>query len=190
MPSRKLSTLLFLSSYSPVFVLLALRAYGRVCAVVVLALVLLVLAIAGVALFLSIARRTEAQTMKVLSVQSRDTDLAGYLVAYLLPFVGVLAADWRDVLALALFIVFVGIVYVNSRMIYVNPLLAAFGYHLILVTATTDASGKPANDPAPQYVATRRRWVRQGDNIRVRPITEEALFAFPKDERLDTQGQC
>jgi hypothetical protein len=184
MPNRRLRSLLFLSSYSPVFLLLALRAYDRVCAVVILSLVLLFAAALGVGLFLFTASRTEVQQVKVLSVESRDSDLAGYLVAYLLPFAGVIAADWRDVLAIALFMLFIGVVYVNSRMIFVNPLLAVFGYHLILVRATTDPDGTPAVDPNPQYVATKRKWVRQGDLLRARQITEETLFAFPKDDLI------
>jgi len=182
MPNRRLSALLFLSSYSPVFILLALRAYDRVCVVVVLSLALVAVAFIGVVAFLVVARAKSPQTMTVLKVEQRDSDLAGYAVVYLLPFVAVLAADWRDVLAIALFIVFIGIVYVNSRMIYVNPLLALFGYHLILVQATTAVDPTKATQAAPQFIATRRSWVRPGDTLTARPITNEALFAFPKDE--------
>jgi hypothetical protein len=187
MPNRRLSTLLFLSSYAPVFVLLALRAYERVCAVVVLSLTLLVLALFGTVAFLLVARMKSPQQMTVISVEQRDGDLAGYLVAYLLPFLGFPASDWRDVLAIALFITFVGIVYVNSRMIYVNPLLALFGYHLILVRATTVVGSRPAAELSPQFVVTRRDWLRPGDTLKVRPITNEALFAFPKDDRDATE---
>jgi len=182
MPNRRLSLLLFLSSYSPVFALLALRAWGRVCPIVILSLLLLAAAAAGIAIFLSSARRTSPHQIRVLSVEQRDSDLAAYLVGYLLPFVAVLAADWRDVAALALFFVFVGIVYANSRMIFVNPLLALFGYHLVLVRATTLPEGDPPREPPPQWLVTRRSWVRSGDRLRVRPITAEAFFAFPSDD--------
>jgi hypothetical protein len=182
MPNRRLSALLFLNAYSPVFLLLGLRAYGRVCAVVVLSAVLLVLALVGTLAFLFVARRMPMQRMTVVTVEQRDGDMAGFLVAYLLPFVGVLASDWRDVLALALFICLIGIVYVNSRMIYVNPLLAVFGYHLILIRGTTDAGGRPAEALSPQFLVTKRSWLRPGDTFTARPITDAGLIAFAGDE--------
>jgi hypothetical protein len=182
MPNRRLSALLFLSAYSPVFLLLGLRAYDRACAIVILSLILLGLAAAGIVVFLLVAHRSQKQRMTVVTVEQRDGDLAGFLVAYLLPFVGVLASDWRDVLAISLFICFIGLVYVNSRMVYVNPLLALFGYHLILIRATTDPEGRPAEALSPQFLVTKRAWLRPGDTFTARPITDEALLTLAKDD--------
>lgn len=182
MPNKRLSWLLFLSAYSPVFLILALRAYGRVCPIVIMALCLLFVAALGVLAFLFVLGRTEPQQMRLVTVEQRDGDLAGFLVAYLLPFVGVLASDWRDVLAVALFIAFIGIVYVNSRMIYINPLLAVFGYHLILIRATTDPKGRPAASLSPQFLITKRRWLRPDETFTARSVTGETLFSLPKDD--------
>jgi hypothetical protein len=185
MPNRRLGWLLFLSAYSPVFALLAIRAYDRVCAIVVLALILLVAATLGVAALFFVIGRTEPQQMRLVTVEQRDGDVAGFLVAYLLPFVGVVAGGWRDVLAVALVIALIGVVYVNSRMIYVNPLLALFGYHLIMIRATTDPRGRPAESLTPQFLVTRRRWLRPDETFTARSVTGEALFALPRDEKND-----
>lgn len=186
MPNKRLNWLLFLSAYSPVFLILALRAYGRVCPIVIMALCLLLAAVLGVLAFLFVLRRTEPQQMRLVTVEQRDGDLAGFLVAYLLPFVGVLASDWRDVLAVALFIAFIGLVYVNSRMIYVNPLLAVFGYHLILIRATTDPQGRPAASLSTQFLVTKRRWLRPDETFTARSVTGEMLFSLPKDDDYAT----
>jgi hypothetical protein len=186
-PNKRLSWLLFLSAYSPVFLILALRAYGRVCPIVIMALCLLFVAALGVLAFLFVLGRTEPQQMRLVTVEQRDGDLAGFLVAYLLPFVGVLAGDWRDVLAVALFIAFIGIVYVNSRMIYINPLLAVFGYHLILIRATTDPKGRLAASLSPQFLITKRRWLRPDETFTARSVTGETLFSLPKDDDHATQ---
>jgi len=120
--------------------------------------------------------------MVVLTVQSRDADLAGYLVGYLLPFVGAVAVDWQDVLAFVLFFAFVGIIYVNSRMIYVNPLLAIAGYHLYEVQATTDlAQKRDAGLLTPQFLVSKRTWLRHTDRVIVRRVMADALIEFPKD---------
>lgn len=185
MPNRRLGWLLFLSAYSPVFLLLGLRAYGRACAIVILSLALFLAAVLGVLALLHVLRRTEPQRMRVVVVEPRDGDLAGFLVAYLLPFVGVVASDWRDVVAIAGFIALIGVVYVNSRMLYVNPLFALFGYHLISIRATTDLTGRPAESLTPQFLVTRRRWLRPDDTFTARSVTGEALFALPRDEERD-----
>lgn len=181
MPNKRLSWLLFLSAYSPVFLILALRAYGRVCPIVIMALGLLLAAALGVLAFFFVLRRTEPQQMRLVTVEQRDGDLAGFLVAYLLPFVGVLASDWRDVAAVALFIGFIGVVYVNSRMIYVNPLLALFGYHLILIRATTDPRGRPAASLSPQFLVTKHPWLQPDDTFTARSVTRETLFSLSND---------
>lgn len=182
MPNKRLSWLLFLSAYSPVFLILALRAYDRACPIVIMAVCLILAATLGVMAFFLVLGRTEPQQMRLVTVEQRDGDLAGFLVAYLLPFVGVLASDWRDVLAVALFIGLIGIVYVNSRMIYVNPLLAMFGYHLILIRATTDPKGRQAASLSPQFLITKRHWLRSGETFTARSVTGEMLFSLPKDD--------
>jgi hypothetical protein len=181
-PNKRLSWLLFLSAYSPVFLILALRAYGRACPLVIMAVCLLLAATVGVMAVLLVVSRTEPQQMRLVTVEQRDGDLAGFLVAYLLPFVGVLASDWRDVLAVALFIGFIGIVYVNSRMIYVNPLLAVFGYHLILIRATTDPKGRSAASLSPQFLITKRHRLRPDETFTARSVTGEMLVSLPKDD--------
>jgi hypothetical protein len=138
-------------------------------------------AIIGVLIFWGIARRHNPAEMVVLTVQSRDADLAGYLVGYLLPFVGAVAVDWQDVLAFVLFFAFVGIIYVNSRMIYVNPLLAIAGYHLYEVQATTNLAQRDASSLTPQFLVSKKTWLRRTDRVVVRRVMADALIEFPKD---------
>jgi hypothetical protein len=181
-PNRFLRTLLFLSSYSPVFLILALKSYGVSCAVFRLSLALLVLALVGTLLFIAIARRHTPYQVTVVNTEVRDADLAGYLVAYLLPFIGAVAPTWRDVAALALFFIFVGIVYVNSRMIYVNPLLALLGYHLYAVRATTDQTQQDPSHITPQFLVTKRGWIRHGDRLKVRRVMADALIELTEKQ--------
>ena len=181
MPNRFLRALLFLSSYAPVFLILALKSHGDSFALFRLSVALLIGAVIGILIFWGIAKRHNPQEMVVLTVQSRDADLAGYLVGYLLPFVGAVAVDWQDVLAFILFFVFVGIIYVNSRMIYVNPLLALAGYHLYEVQATTDLKKRDATYLTPQFLVSKREWLRREDEVVVRRVMADALIEFPKD---------
>ncbi|HEV2857647.1 MAG TPA: hypothetical protein VGW80_04505 [Solirubrobacterales bacterium] len=189
MPNRFLRTLLFLSSYTPVFLILALTEYGVSCVLFLLSIALLIAGVLGVALFAAVASRRTRQRMTVVDIEARDADLAGYLVGYLLPFVGIGADNWRDVAAFVLFFVFLGIVYVNSRMIYVNPILALLGYHLYEVKATTNLNSSDPDSLTPQYLVSRRMWIRRGDAVTVRRVMADALIELPKDVRGDPQRE-
>jgi Ni/Fe-hydrogenase subunit HybB-like protein len=176
--NRRMMALLFLSSYSPLFILLALRTFHKSAPMFILSCTALGIAIVGIALFAIAARLRSAETHRVLSAEARDGDLAGFAATYLLPFLGIFGAGWRDVLALALFIVLIGVIYVQSRMIFVNPVLIVFGYHIYFVQTTTAPSGSEPKLVPSRWLVCRRDTVAEGDMIDVRQVTGETLFSF------------
>ncbi|MHB8659319.1 MAG: hypothetical protein ACYC91_15470 [Solirubrobacteraceae bacterium] len=181
MLNRRMMAVLFLSSYSPLFALLALRTYHKSTPMFDLSCVALIIALVGIAAFLLAAALRHAETHRVLSAESRDGDVAGYAAAYLLPFLGIFGAGWRDVLALALFIALIGVIYVQSRMIYVNPVLILLGYHLYSVQTTTAPVGSDPPSPPARWLLCRRSELTPGDSIGVRQLAGETLFSFPGD---------
>lgn len=183
MITRRFLALLFLSSYAPLFGLLALRSYDRSCTVFWISVSLLALSIGSFGIFLRAASRSPKYAVAVVSVEHRSADVAGYAVTYLLPFLAVFEGGWRDVLALAVFIALIGVIYVNSGMLYVNPLLALLGYHLLLVRVTTSGQDKAADELVPQYVLTKDRWLRRGQRRIVREVMPDTLFVFSKDNK-------
>ena len=54
----------------------------------------------------------------------------GYIASYLIPFVAIPFGGWQQGVALLIFVIVLGIVYVNSNMIHINPMLNLMGYHL------------------------------------------------------------
>jgi hypothetical protein len=122
--------LLFLSSYSPLFALTALRLEpGRYRDALWAAAAVGFLSLLAA---LAIAQRRISPRQRVLtSVSDRGGDVAGYLATYLLPFLTVTAPTGRDALAYGLFVVLVGIVYTRSSLVSVNPVLYLLGYRLV-----------------------------------------------------------
>jgi hypothetical protein len=179
--NRRMMAVLFLSSYSPLFALLALRTYHKSTPMFDLSCVALIIALLGIATFLLAAALRHAERHRVLSADSRDGDVASYAATYLLPFLGIFGAGWRDVLALALFIGLIGVIYVQSRMIYVNPVLLLLGYRLYSVQTTTAPVGSDPASPPPRWLLCRRSELAPGDSIGVRQLAGETLFSFPGD---------
>lgn len=168
---------LFLSSYLPLFALVGIRSIGKVTAVAVVCAVLVVAGGLGTVLFLRSARRKPLGRYELLDVQKRDGDVAAYAATYLLPFITVFSDDLRDVLTLAAFIIFLGIIYVRSRLIYVNPLLAVFGYHLWQVIPVTARAEPRDKQPRwPRYLLTRRSNIYSRQEIGAYRILDDLLL--------------
>ncbi len=123
---------LFLSSYAPLFGILAISFDG-----LALRLVCLGLFATGMADTWHITRlaKTETQDYEITVQSSEDTgaEVSGYLASYLLPFVTVASPGWRELLAYSLFLLVAFVIYVRSNLVRVNPTLYLFGYRVLKI---------------------------------------------------------
>ncbi|WP_157004418.1 hypothetical protein [Brevundimonas nasdae] len=88
-----------------------------------------------------------------------------YIASYVVPFAATTLTDVNQAFALAIFLAVLGIVYVNSGMIHVNPLLSAVGYNLYEVEST---------DGMPSVVLTRKR-IKRGDILSIIDIGDDVF---------------
>jgi hypothetical protein len=127
--------ILFLSSYSPLFLILAARAsptnqieafvFGGVGLLSIVALFLLLRGVDTVA----------PTPLHVIKAVSKSSETTGYLVTYVIPFLTLGTASLADVVALVILLVTFGLVFLNSDLVLVNPILAMLGYRLFEVEA-------------------------------------------------------
>ncbi len=135
MPTSLIRGMLFLSSYFPlalIFFFLFVEQHF-IWAIVILAIGLSGLIIM-ILYFFQFAPRLGSIQEKITGLQSRDGEVMGYIASYLIPFVAIPFGGWQQGIALLIFIVVLGIVYVNSNMIHINPMLNLMGYHLYEIT--------------------------------------------------------
>lgn len=135
---KPIRILLFLSSYAPLFFICAVAqknnpALGNydVLGFKLLSLVLSGLMFVGIAAaaFLVLHSRKMGRTsLQVVSVNKNNQDTLSYLITYLVPFVTLDFASKSALLANALLLFFIGMLYLQSNMTYLNPTLALFGY--------------------------------------------------------------
>jgi hypothetical protein len=164
-PNRLFAFALFLSSYSPAFLILAVRAIGRSCLMFWVSLGVAVVSALAFLLFIRVARKGGPFRAKIVEVAPRDADLAAYVATYLLPFLLVFGADVQDVIALALFLAFIGLLWVNSDMIYLNPLLALVGYRVYI--AQVRPIGEDSDTLPASFLLSFQRDLRAQDEVRV-----------------------
>ncbi|HEV2174458.1 MAG TPA: hypothetical protein VGR71_12870, partial [Nitrospira sp.] len=134
------SWLWFLSCYSPLFFLIAIRAWAignNTFALVATAIGTLAVVSAWVS-----TRLADPPTLVTIkSVRFRDTDVPAYLMTYIVPFVGVTTDSWLDALVLAIVLGLVGLFYIQSDLKLPNPTVQIFGYRWMLL----DVDGKSLN---------------------------------------------
>jgi hypothetical protein len=187
MPRRWVLWALFLSSYTPLFFLVAVRSIGSSKILTIASGALTIGGLAGTILFLYAVKDKTPGQFQLIDVENRDPDVTAYAATYLLPFLTVFSGTWQDLLSLAAFVLILGVVYVRSRLIYVNPLLALFGYRLWRVIPITDgAPNPPAVTPWPCFLLTRKDQVKKGQRIEAwRATSDLMLFKRSLDDDDD-----
>src|SRR3954465_3194153 len=146
MPRLPFRIALFLSSYAPLFALLAWTNRGTTWVWLTL------LIVAGLSVgALAVVFRSKAGDVGPRLVVARSTpdegEVMAYLSTYLLPFLGLDLSSATGIVVFVGFLLVVGVVYVNSNMLFVNPLLSLAGYHTFRVVDTDEVSSLLVTPP-------------------------------------------
>ena len=149
MPSLFVRCLLFVSSYFPLALIFCILLWEKH---LLWAVLILLVGISGVIIlllyFLLIVPRRQVSHESIASLDRHDGDVLSYVTSYLLPFV-TFDLTSSQVWAVLVFFAVLLIIYVNSNMIYINPMLNVLGYHLYEITIE--------HNDASFYLLTRRR---------------------------------
>jgi hypothetical protein len=119
---------MFLSSYAPLFALLAYVNRHVRWAWIILGAVAVV-SLLGLAVVMLSKRGERGPRLTVVHARPQDGDVLAYIASYLIPFFGLDLSKRDDVVVLCAFLVVLMLVYVNSNMLFVNPVLTLVGYH-------------------------------------------------------------
>jgi hypothetical protein len=172
LPNPTFAFALFLSSYSPAFLIIAVRSFDNSWGLFWVALGLTATTAGAFLIFIKVVRGGGPFLGKIEEIDSRDSDLAAYVATYLLPFVLVPSATVQDVIALGLFLFFIGLLWVNSGMIYLNPLLSLAGYRLFMVDARVIGGGTLPRS----YLLSRQLDLAPGDELQINRIVAGVLI--------------
>jgi hypothetical protein len=123
---------LYIASYAPLFLILAIRFDGVGLRVTCGAVCVLGTLDALHILFIS-KRGLLPYPITVHSVDDAGGEVSGYLASYLLPFVTVASPTLRDLLGYGIFLLVALIIYVRSDLVRINPLFYCFGYRVLRI---------------------------------------------------------
>ena len=134
MPSILTRLLLFVSSYFPLSLIFFALFIHRRPWIAISILSIGTLGLVGLALYLRVASRLSAIRVQVTDFKQRDGDSMSYIVSYVIPFLAVPFNGFAEGVALSIFFIVLGLLYVNSNMIQINPMLNLGGYHTYEIT--------------------------------------------------------
>lgn len=109
--------------------------------------------------------------MVVKDHSSKDGDSMSYIVTYLVPFLDIKFDQLENVIALAIILLVLGILYVSSNMIYTNPVLNLFSYHIFDVRTDEDR---------PLMLITRSSFLKSNGTIRIVSLGDYAAVEVKK----------
>jgi hypothetical protein len=129
---------LFFISYVPLWVMLALRATppgkwhwdGRTSAIVLFAF-LAVWGFVDAMRLIKGSRKIGSRRLVFGEISDQGGNAAGYLATYLLPFIGLIPADWGDWAAYGVYFAVAGIVFIRTDLTFVNPTLYLLRYRVV-----------------------------------------------------------
>jgi hypothetical protein len=162
---------LFLSSYTPLFLIMAIK-YGMAHHYFGVGMLGLSVASVGILLYyLKVAATFGVDDVVVDKISGKDTEAMSYIVTYLIPFLDIKIDEPSNFIALFLLFVVVGVLYVHSNLIYINPTLNILNYHLFEVEIQ---GGKTS------ALLSKRGFVERGSTIRVISLGDQIFLEAPR----------
>ena len=183
---NKYKILLFLSSYTPLFLILFLKAISQaieiyqkteqinifeylasnIILISVISTIILLTIIPNIILVRilnDIMSTTNPKQLRVHSVQKMNHIYMEYLVSYIIPFLSFDFSNIFDVLALMLLLFTICVIYINSDLLYINIIFNIRGYNLYSVT---DASNNII------MTLSKKKQLKTGVLLSVRDVSE------------------
>lgn len=154
--------LLFLSSYIPLWVIFAVITVKEHAYVASGFACLAVLSFLGMIFFLRQVQSLSGVKISIGTVRRQDSETMSYIASYVVPFAATSLDQFEQVVSLGIFLFVLCIIYVNTSMIHINPILSALGYRLFEIE---EASG------GAQFLISRRR-IGRGETIDAISIAE------------------
>lgn len=138
---RLVKWLLFGNSYTPLFVILLLKDFNQGFRTPWFSYTLLIIVILSnltLIFLLKESKRLEPEPYVVSKVVTRNSESLNYIVTYIIPFLSFDLSSTVDILSLLILLLVMALIYVNSDLLYTNPMLSIIGYRIFQVQTDTE----------------------------------------------------
>lgn len=148
-----------------------------------ISLVLAVVTIFGIGGIIVLLRYLETnldngQTVRVTKISNRNSEAVGYIATYIVPFLASDFTSWYECVIFVVIMALIYVIYTNSNMILINPLLSIW-YSLLEVEYKTvgDSSGELHD----ALVVTDNKNFKENVNYQMYPIGFKLYYGKERD---------
>lgn len=159
--------LLFISSYFPLLMIFTLQNWKAHGIWSLIPACIGVVSLIGLAAFIYFVGTTSPRIQQVVQVHNKDAEVMAYIISYVFPFLGLNFDDPMNVISLVIFFAIIGIIYINSNMIHINPTLNILGYHIYEIETSSGST---------QTVISRKGRLIRGEKLNVVVIGDDLLM--------------
>lgn len=171
--------LLFISAYSPLFIILAVKDFDFVSRTlkhpVPIYILLAITIVSIILLFTTIATIKKGNMcVEVVVVKNRSLDLINYTIPYMLSFFGIDLSKPEDTISITIFLVIMLLLTITSKSVFLNPILALVGYGLYDLEYKFD-------NKVSSTIAISKHEMHPGDFFYIRSLTRFLYFVTEEE---------
>ncbi|WP_265657967.1 hypothetical protein [Verminephrobacter eiseniae] len=171
------SLTLFLSSYSPLMLILVIKDYAQVnpswlpCHPILSGVLLSVAIFSIVITLCSMKEISGGLPVIVIKASNKSGDMFGYTIPYMLSFLRIDLGDWRTMTSLLIFMAMLFVMAYRTQTVFINPILAMTGYMLI------DCTFKHNDKEETQAMVITKKPISKGDSCKLERISHYLYIA-------------
>ncbi len=169
----KIKFVLFLSSYFPLFLILMLKNWPNLWIILIVTVIGILCLVAWMMVFWAAKRRTNEKYI-VLKSENRTKDSLNYLIPYIISFIGIDLSKWPDVLGLLILFIILFVVYINSNLIYINPMLSIFKYKIYYAEVMKPYMSDSSKEEI--VILTKNRYIKNNKRIKLKEIENNVFM--------------
>lgn len=166
---------LFLSSYFPFFLILTIKNFPNFKLEMVFMLITGFSMLVWGFIFRDSREEGEGDQYKILKIENKTHESLSYIAPYLIAFLSFNLNKWQDVTVLVLFLMIIFVVFINSDLLYVNPLLSCFNHQIYRVEVCNPFMPCEATKREILLI-TRENKLKKGDKISLKEIDDGVLW--------------
>jgi len=181
-PRLPTAILLFISAYSPLFLILAVKDFDFYCDLsfrhpIGISILLGISALSVILLFITVKSiRRGNMPVTITSVKNRSVDLINYTIPYIVSFFGFDLAKVEDIISLSIFLLLLLLLTIKSKSVFMNPILLLAGYNLYDLEYEFD--GKPCTT-----IVISKHEMKSGERFYIRSLTRFLYFVTEKETK-------
>ena len=126
------SIIIFISSYSPMFLIFAIRDYENKSfkhpEIIWFSLIISIISI--IFLYFVMRQISSGFTIKIKNISNRSSELVNYTVPYIVSFTSIDLGKTQDIISFLIFMILMCVLTILTKNHFINPILTFFGYGL------------------------------------------------------------